>query len=75
LARYQLMDMLSAFAQASGTRDGPPSLWVLLSQSDPGMPRVDGAVLPVISSGNWARLTEAWITNVHRAGTGTRSAA
>lgn len=75
LARYQLMDMLSAFAQASGTRDGPPSLWLLLPQSDPGMPRVDGAVLPVISSANWARLTEAWITNAHRAGAGTRTAA
>jgi hypothetical protein len=75
LARYQLMDMLSAFAQASGTRDGPPSLWLLLPQPDPGMPRVNGTVLPVISSANWARLSEAWIANAHRAGAGTRSAA
>jgi hypothetical protein len=75
LARYQLMDMLSAFAQGSGTRDGPPSLWLLLPQPDPGMPRVNGTVLPVISSANWARLTEAWIANAHRAGSGTRSAA
>jgi serine/threonine protein kinase len=75
LARYQLMDMLSAIAQASGTRDGPPSLWLLLPQPDPGLPRVNGTVLPVISSTNWARLSEAWIANAHRAGAGTRSAA
>jgi hypothetical protein len=75
LARYHLMDMLSAFAQASGTRDGPPSLWLLLPQPDPGMPRVNGTVLPVISAANWTRLSEAWIRNAHRAGAGTRSAA
>jgi hypothetical protein len=75
LARYQVMDMMSDFSQASGTRNGPPSLWLLLPQSDPGMPRVNDAVLPVISSANWARLSEAWITNAHRAGAGTRSAA
>jgi hypothetical protein len=63
LARYELMDMLTAFAQASGTRDGPPSLWLLVPQPDAGMPRVDGSVLPVISSANWARLTDPWIAN------------
>jgi hypothetical protein len=72
LARYQLMDMLSDFSQASGTRNGPPGLWLLLPQPDPGMPRVDNTVVPVISSANWARLSEAWITNAHRA---ARSAA
>ena len=62
------MDMLSLFSQASGTRDGPPSLWLLIPQSDAGMPRIDGVTLPVISSGNWARLTDTWIANAHRAG-------
>jgi hypothetical protein len=68
LARYELMDMLTLFSQASGTRDGPPSLWLLIPQSDAGMPQIDGAALPVISSGNWARLTDTWIANAHRAG-------
>jgi serine/threonine protein kinase len=75
LARYELMDMLTAFAQASGTRDGPPSLWLLVPQLDTGMPRVDGIVLPVISSANWVRLTDPWIANAHRAGAGARTAA
>jgi hypothetical protein len=75
LARYELMEMLTLFSQASGTRDGPPSLWLLIPQSDAGMPRIDGATLPVISSGNWARLTDTWIANAHRAGGRTRPAA
>ncbi len=75
LARYELMDMLTLFSQASGIRNGPASLWLLIPKSDPGMPRIDGAALPVISSGNWARLTDAWIANAHRAGGRTRTAA
>jgi hypothetical protein len=67
-ARYDLMDVLDGLAGASGTSGGPPSLWLLLPQPDPGLPRVDGTVLPVISAANWARLTNAWLGNGHRAG-------
>ena len=74
LARYDLMPMLTDLAQASGTRDGPPSLWLLLPQADGGMPMIDGASLPVMSAANWARLTDPWLANAHRAG-GARSAA
>lgn len=74
LARYDLMPMLSDLAQASGTRGGPPSLWLLVPQSDGGMPRIDEAPLPVMSAANWARLTDPWLANAHRAG-GARSAA
>ena len=73
LARYDLMPMLSEFAQASGTRGGPPSLWLLAPQTDGGMPHIDDASLPVMSAANWARLTDAWLANAHRAG-GARSA-
>ena len=68
LARYDLMPMLTDLAQASGTRGGPPSLWVLVPQADGGMPRIDGASLPVMSAANWARLTDPWLANAHRAG-------
>ena len=68
------MPMLSDLAQASGTRDGPPSLWLLVPQSDGGMPRIDDASLPVMSAANWARLTDPWLANAHRAA-GARSAA
>ena len=74
LARYDLMPMLTDLAQASGTRGGPPSLWVLVPQADGGMPTIDGASLPVMSAANWARLTDPWLANAHRAG-GARSAA
>jgi serine/threonine protein kinase len=74
LARYDLMSMLSELAQASGTRGGPPSLWLLVPQPDGGVPRVDDASLPVMSAANWARLTDAWLANAHRAG-GARNAA
>lgn len=74
LARYEQMSMLSELAQSSGSRDGPPSLWLLLAQADDGMPHVDGVTLPVLSAGNWARLTDPWLTNAHRA-SGAQSAA
>ncbi|RWO03900.1 MAG: BREX system serine/threonine kinase PglW [Mesorhizobium sp.] len=74
LARYDLMTMLSDLAQASGTRGGPPSLWLLVPQPDGGMPRIDDAYLPVMSAANWARLTDPWLANAHRAG-GAQSAA
>ena len=74
LARYDLMPMLSELAQASGTKGGPPSIWLLVPQADGGPPRIDGASLPVMSAANWVRLTDAWLANAHRAG-GARSAA
>jgi hypothetical protein len=74
LARYELMPVLSEFAQASGTKNGPPSLWLLVPQADGGMPRIEDAALPVLSAANWARLTDPWLANAHRA-SGAQSAA
>lgn len=68
IARYDLMTMLDEFSQASGALSGPPSLWLLIPQAAPGRPEIDGAVLPVISSANWTRLTRPWGENAHRAG-------
>lgn len=68
IARYDLMEMLVAFSQASGATDGPPSLWLLFPQAEQGPPEIDGAMLPVMSAANWVRLTEAWLANAHRAG-------
>jgi serine/threonine protein kinase len=68
IARYDLMDMLIAFSQASGAAGGPPSIWLLIPQAEHGPPQIDGTVLPVISAANWTRLTEAWLKNAHRAG-------
>ena len=41
---------------------------VQVPREGPGRPRIDGVVLPVISSANWAYLTDAWLRNAHRAG-------
>jgi serine/threonine protein kinase len=68
IARYDLMDMLVAFSQASGVAAGPPSIWLLIPQAEQGPPQIDNAVLPVISAANWTRLTEHWLANAHRAG-------
>lgn len=68
IARYELMDMLAAFSQASGAAGGPPSLWLLIPQSAAGAPQIDGVVLPVVSAANWAALTNPWLANAHRAG-------
>lgn len=68
IARYDLMDMLVAFSQASGASSGPPSIWLLIPQAGGGMPQIDGTVLPVISAANWVSLTDSWLANAHRAG-------
>jgi serine/threonine protein kinase len=67
IARYDLMEMLVAFSQASGASGGPPSLWLLIPQAGQGPPQIDGAMLPLISAANWAKLTEPWLANAHRA--------
>ncbi len=68
LARYDLMEVLETVAQASGAAGGPPSLWLLAPQSASGPPRIDDRILPVLSGSNWARLTDSWVLNQHRAG-------
>jgi len=67
LARYDLTDILVNLAQASGAAGGPPSLWLLIPQANPGLPVIDGVVLPVISAANCAWLTRPWLENAHRA--------
>jgi hypothetical protein len=67
LARYDLMKILVEARDASGTKSGPPGLWLLIPQASAGLPTIDGTPVPVLSTTQWARLTEAWISNAHRA--------
>ncbi len=53
-----------------GRPGAPPALWLLVPMSANGLPAIDGAPVPVISSAQWARIPKAWIENAHRAGTG-----
>ncbi|MFK4511795.1 BREX system serine/threonine kinase PglW [Bradyrhizobium daqingense] len=68
IARYDLIDMLVDFSQASGAAGGPPSIWLLIPQAEHGPPQIDRTLLPVISVANWTRLTDSWLKNAHRAG-------
>ena len=60
--------MLDDLRDASGTKNGPPGLWLLIPQASAGLPTIDGRPVPVLSTAHWARLTDAWMTNAHRAG-------
>lgn len=68
-ARYELMDRLAALRDLSGTAGGPPGLWLLLPQPNEGLPTIAGKAVPVIGTGQWARVPTSWIANRHRAGT------
>jgi len=67
IARYDQMAVLEALRDKVG-HDAPcPGLWLLVAtdgQSD--MPKLDHAVIPLITPGQQAKVSEAWIDNVHR---------
>jgi serine/threonine protein kinase len=61
LARYDLMDVLTALQQSSGTRGGVPGVWLLLSFSSDDAPRLDGVLVPLEGVGQRAILPLAWV--------------
>jgi serine/threonine protein kinase/predicted transcriptional regulator len=67
IARYDLMAILETLRDKVG-HDAPcPGLWVLVAtdgQND--MPILDHAEIPLITSGQRAKVSESWIDNVHR---------
>ena len=69
VARYDLMPLVEELRDASGSRGGPPGLWLLIAQANDGLPMIDNHALPVISAAQWTRLSESWLANRHRAGT------
>jgi hypothetical protein len=67
IARYDQMAILEALRDKVGHDVPCPGLWVLVAtdgQSD--MPMLDHAEIPLITPGQRARVSEAWIDNVHR---------
>jgi serine/threonine protein kinase len=74
LARYDRLDVLERLRDriTSPVGTGTPlrGLWVLIPSDDQNaLPTLDLKPVPVISSNQWARIPEAWLTNAHRAGT------
>lgn len=70
IGRYGLeQSVLQPLIEAAGRPSGIPGLWLLLPMAVSGPPAIDGVVVPVTSTAQWARIPEAWIRNLHRAGT------
>lgn len=68
LARYELMSLVSELQAVAGRPGHTPAVLLLVPMARPDAPAIDGSVVPVIAATQWARVPEAWISNVHRAG-------
>jgi serine/threonine protein kinase len=67
LARYDRLELLEHLRDVVGRRDGLPGVWVLIPSDDQqAMPVIDGKPVPVITAGQWARIPDSWLRNVHR---------
>ncbi|MEQ8667596.1 MAG: BREX system serine/threonine kinase PglW [Pirellulales bacterium] len=67
IARYDMMSLLETLRDRTGHDVPCPGVWVLVAtdeQSD--MPFLDDAEIPLISPGQRAKVSEAWIDNLHR---------
>jgi hypothetical protein len=63
LARYGRLDLFDTLQQRAGRSDGPPGAWVLIpSDGQNPLPVIDGRPLPVITSSQWARVPDAWVS-------------
>jgi hypothetical protein len=67
IARYDLMSVLETLRDKVG-HDAPcPGLWVLVATDEQNdLPVLDHAEIPLITSGQRAKVSESWIDNVHR---------
>ena len=68
LARYDQLDILDKLRDLTERQEGTPGFLVLLpADQQTNMPVIDGTPLPVVLASQWARLTDVWISNSHRA--------
>lgn len=68
LARYERIDLLTRLRDPVGRRGRCPAMLVLAAgdeQSD--LPLIDGREVPLITSGQRARVSLTWVENQHRA--------
>ena len=67
LARYDQMDLLERLRDQVGRRGVCPGLWVLVAADEQNeLPVIDNREVPLISSGQRARVPLAWLENRHR---------
>ena len=70
LARYDQIDLLARLRDRVGRPGVCPGLWVLVASDEQSeLPLIDGREIPLIGSGQRARVPLAWIENLHRTAT------
>ena len=67
IARYRQMAILETLRDRAG-HDAPcPGIWLLVATDGQNeMPKLDNVVVPLITTSQRARVSEAWIDNIHR---------
>lgn len=68
LARYDRLNLFAELAQEVGRTNGIHGLWILVPANDQSpLPVLNRKPIPITNSAQHARLTEAWLSNRHRA--------
>ena len=67
IARYDQMTVLETLRDKVGHDVPCPGLWVLVAtDGQHDLPMLDNAEIPLITPGQRARVSEAWLENMHR---------
>jgi serine/threonine protein kinase len=67
LGRYDQVESLGRLREALQHPGSVHALWVLVPSDGPGdLPTLDGQAVPVFAPGQWARIPDAWLKNLHR---------
>lgn len=68
LARYDRLNLLAQLASDVGRTGGIHGLWVLVPANDQSpLPLLNNKPIPITNAAQHARITEAWLSNRHRA--------
>ncbi|MCK9928238.1 BREX system serine/threonine kinase PglW [Frankia sp. Mgl5] len=62
------LDVLFTLAERARTRAGGRPLWLLCPTTEPSLPpRLDGALVQLVTGSDWVPLPDSWVANLHRA--------
>ncbi|WP_239405167.1 BREX system serine/threonine kinase PglW [Frankia sp. Cj3] len=62
------LDVLFTLAERARARAGGRPLWLLCPTTEPSLPpRLDGALVQLVTGSDWVPLPDAWVANLHRA--------
>jgi serine/threonine protein kinase len=67
LGRYDRLDFFAHLRDRAGTAGAVQVAWVLIpSDAQETLPMLDGRAIPVLTPGEWTRIPESWLSNLHR---------